>query len=97
MGERRLDHRLAIVLFYAPPQCELEPKVSEVLLGFNFHFLLFAMALTGTCVVAFLEPTEQEFDPIYGTMGIILWAAIWFGILEVFYWFAWNLLMELST
>ena len=31
MGERRLDKRLAIVLFYTPPQCEMERDLLQML------------------------------------------------------------------
>ena len=89
VGERRLDHRLAIVLFYAPPKCELEPKVSEELLLFNFHYLLFALSMIASALInimIYLRPEWSDENIPQLLFVIFVNAVAIFGILEIFYW-----------
>ena len=58
--------------------------MSEALIGFNFHFLLFAMAFVGAFVAYVLKPSEfadEIWAPIFAS--VILW-----GFLEFIYWTA---------
>ena len=60
--------------------------MSEALVGFNFHFLLFALSLTGSCVVTMLDPTTPDYELGQAVLATIINAVIGFAILEFFYW-----------
>ena len=60
--------------------------MSEKLLLYNFHFLLFAMSLTGSCVVTMLDSMTPDVELGQAVLATIFNAVIGFAILEFFYW-----------
>ncbi len=61
--------------------------MSEALIGFNFHFLLFAMAATGAVILAvIIDRTTPAASPSKAAWDTVINAALGFGLLEVCYW-----------
>ena len=69
---------------------------AEQIVGFNFHFLLFALALSVTIVIVFLheQGLESFLHPIYQAIYIFVFFELLYWVIRFLYF---RLLWVLST